>query len=144
MNNNKVYWKSVDQLAQSETATTFAQNEFAEKIPTTEFLGDDKVMESQTSRRDFLKYLGFSTAAATLAACEQPIIESIPYVIQPESLTPGIPSYYASTYVDGEDCASILVKTREGRPIKLNSGDDARFNNRTNASRQVSIVSLND
>jgi molybdopterin-containing oxidoreductase family iron-sulfur binding subunit len=144
MNNNKVYWKSVDQLAQSETATTFAQNEFAEKIPTTEFLGDDKVMESQTSRRDFLKYLGFSTAAATLAACEQPIIESIPYVIQPESLTPGIPSYYASTYVDGEDYASILVKTREGRPIKINAGDDARFNNSTNARAQASVLSLYD
>ena len=46
--------------------------------------------ESTTSRtrRDFLKYVGFSTAAATLAACEGPVIKSVPYVVQPEQITP--------------------------------------------------------
>jgi hypothetical protein len=44
-------------------------------------LGDDKAMESSsTTRRDFLKYVGFSTAAASLVACEGPVIHSVLYV----------------------------------------------------------------
>jgi molybdopterin-containing oxidoreductase family iron-sulfur binding subunit len=50
---------------------------------------------SSTSRRDFLKYVGFSTAAATLAACEGPVNKSIPYVLQPEQIIPA--DYYATS-----------------------------------------------
>ena len=74
---------------------------------------------TSTSRRDFLKFLGFTTAAATLAACETPVTRSIPYVVKPEEITPGIANYYATTIYDGLDYASVLVKTREGRPIKI-------------------------
>ena len=144
MAQEKVYWKSVEQLAGHEAATRLANNEFAEEIPTTEFLGDDNVMQSTTSRRDFLKYLGFTTAAATLAACEQPVIESVPYVVKPDTLTPGVPSYYATTYVDGQDFANILVKTREGRPIKVEPGDAGLLNSGTNARAQASVLSLYD
>ena len=96
---------------------------------------------AQTSRRDFLKYLGFSTAAATLAACEAPIVESIPYVVKPDSLTPGMPTYYATAYADGQDFASVLVKTREGRPIKIEPGDAGRFNRGTNGRAQAPACS---
>ena len=89
MATEKVYWKGFDQLANTEVAQRMAQNEFAQEIPVDQFLGNESIMgKAQTSRRDFLKYLGFSTAAATLAACESPIIESIPYVVKPDSLTP--------------------------------------------------------
>ena len=65
------------------------QNEFVSKLPE-DFLSDEKTLEeSSTSRRDFLKYVGFSTAAATLAACEGPVIKSVPYVVQPEQIRPG-------------------------------------------------------
>ncbi|HRQ83564.1 MAG TPA: hypothetical protein PLV70_00460, partial [Flavobacteriales bacterium] len=67
----------------------------------------------------FLKFLGFSVGAATLAACEAPVIKSIPYVNKPEEITPGVANWYASTFYDGEDFASVLVKTREGRPIHI-------------------------
>ena len=72
-----------------------------------------------------LKYVGFSTAAATLAACEGPVIKSVPYVVQPEQIRPGIANYYATTIGDGFDFSSILIKTREGRPIKVESNPDA-------------------
>ena len=111
----KVYWKGFDQLANTEVSKRLSENEFSEDIPIDQFLGDDNLMaNSSTSRRDFLKYLGFSTAAATLAACEQPIIESIPYVVKPDRLTPGMPTYYATSYVDGQDFASILAKLVKG------------------------------
>src|SRR5690606_8359901 len=98
----------------------------------------DKLEGSSTTRRDFLKYVGFSTAAASLAACEGPVIKSIPYVVQPETIIPGVANYYATTVADGFDFASVLVKTREGRPIKIENNSlattDGGANARVNAS----------
>ncbi len=145
MAENKKYWQGFEDLTNSELAQKFAQNEFAEELPTDEFLGNYEALSSSiTSRREFLKYLGFSTAAATLAACEAPIVESIPYVVKPDSITPGVPTYYASTYFDGYDFAPVLVKTREGRPIKIEPNDMATFNAGTNARVQASVLSLYD
>ena len=145
MANSKKYWQGFEDLVDSPLAQKFAQNEFAEELPTDEFLGNAEALgSSNTTRRDFLKYLGFSTAAATLAACEAPIIESIPYVVKPDSITPGVPTYYASTFFDGADFAPVLVKTREGRPIKIEPNDLAGFNKATNARVQASVLSLYD
>src|SRR5690554_674869 len=76
MSSNKKYWKSVEELNEnSSIVETLQQNEFVKEIPTDEFLGDKNSLESsKTTRRDFLKYVGFSTAAASLAACEGPVI----------------------------------------------------------------------
>ena len=121
MASNKKYWKSVEELnTNSSIVKTLQQNEFVEDIPIDEFLGDKETLESSsTTRRDFLKYVGFTTAAASLAACEGPVVKSIPYVVQPDEIVPGLANYYASTIADGFDFANILVKTREGRPIKI-------------------------
>ncbi|WP_042347189.1 TAT-variant-translocated molybdopterin oxidoreductase, partial [Capnocytophaga canis] len=74
MASNKKYWKSVEELNENSVIDTLKQNEFVEEIPVDEFLGDKATLESSsTTRRDFLKYVGFTTAAATLAACEGPV-----------------------------------------------------------------------
>ena len=121
MSSNKKYWKSVEELNEnSSIVETLKQNEFVSEIPTDEFLGDKNTLgSSSTTRRDFLKYVGFSTAAASLAACEGPVIKSIPYVVQPESITPGVANYYATTIANGFDFASVLVKTRKVALSKL-------------------------
>ena len=62
--------------------------------------------------------------AATLAACETPVVKSIPYTNKPEEITPGVANYYASTYYDGHDFVNVLVKTREGRPIFVKSNTE--------------------
>lgn len=98
----------------------------------------------KTSRRDFLKWIGFGTALATLAACKGPVIRSIPYIIKPESIIPGLPTFYASTMYDGFDLASVLVKTREGRPIKIEPNTNALHFKNTSARVQASILSLYD
>ena len=95
-----------------------------QELTVDEFLADDKLRETSTDRRDFLKFLGFSVAAATLAACEAPVTKAIPYVNKPEDITPGLANWYASTYYDGNSYASILVKTREGRPIHIKGNRD--------------------
>ncbi|WP_062056578.1 TAT-variant-translocated molybdopterin oxidoreductase [Aquimarina longa] len=146
MSSNKKYWKSVEELNEnSSVVETLQQNEFVQEIPTDEFLGDKSSLEnSSTSRRDFLKYVGFSTAAATLAACEGPVKKSIPYVVQPERIVPGVANYYATTIADGYDFASILIKTREGRPIKVENNNLATSNGSANARVHASVLSLYD
>ena len=146
MSSNKKYWKSVEELNEnSSIVETLQQNEFVEEIPTDEFLGDKESLESSsTSRRDFLKYVGFSTAAASLAACEGPVIKSIPYVVQPTEIIPGVANYYATTIANGYDFASILVKTREGRPIKIENNTDVVTNGTANARVNASILGLYD
>lgn len=146
MASNKKYWKSVEELNEnSSIVEALRQNEFVEEVPVDEFLGDKETLESSsTSRRDFLKYVGFSTAAATLAACEGPVIKSIPYVVQPETIIPGVADYYATTIADGYDFASILIKTREGRPIKVENNKEAATKGSANARVHASVLSLYD
>jgi len=137
MTKAKKYWKGLAELNNDPLVDKLKQNEFVEEIPVDEFLGDQEISTTSTSRRDFLKFLGFTTAAATLAACETPVTKSIPYVIKPEEITPGISNYYATTMYDGHDYASVLVKTREGRPIKIEPNKTA-----TNARVQASVLSM--
>jgi len=146
MASNKKYWKSVEELNDnSSIVETLRNNEFVEEIPTDEFLGDkNKLSSSSTTRRDFLKYVGFSTAAATLAACEGPVIKSIPYVVQPEEIIPGIADYYATTIADGFDFVNVLVKTREGRPIKIDNNKLANAYSGANARVHASVLSMYD
>ncbi|MGB5318703.1 TAT-variant-translocated molybdopterin oxidoreductase, partial [Eudoraea sp.] len=143
---SKKYWKSEAELNPNDSIVeALRQNEFVEEIPTDKFLGDKTgLSETSTNRRDFLKYVGFSTAAASLAACEGPVRKSIPYVIQPEQIVPGVANYYATTIANGFDFASILVKTREGRPIKIENNKEAKTNGNTNARIQASVLSLYD
>ena len=139
MTKAKKYWKGLAELNNDPIVEKLAQKEFVDEIPVNEFLGDSELDSSSTSRRDFLKFLGFTTAAATLAACEAPVNKVIPYVIKPEEINPGIANYYASTIYDGHDFASVLVKTREGRPIKIDANKSA-----VNARIQSSVLSLYD
>ena len=139
----KKYWKSVEELKDSSVVETLSKNEFVEDISTDEFLGDKETLEtSSTSRRDFLKYVGFTTAAASLAACEGPVVKSIPYVVKPDDIIPGVADWYATTVADGYDFANVLVKTREGRPIQIMPNKEA--NGTTNARVQASVLSLYD
>jgi Fe-S-cluster-containing dehydrogenase component/anaerobic selenocysteine-containing dehydrogenase len=109
-------------------------------------LFEDDIVKTKSSRRDFLKVFGFSvTSAAVLASCEKPIQKAIPYVIQPEEIVPGKALHYATTFFDGHDYASILVKTRDGRPIKVEGNSLSSFNGKgTSARVQASVLSLYD
>ena len=145
MATNKTYWKSIDQLDQDNPIVAkLEQNEFSEKLPEDFKKDDSKVEDSSSSRRDFLKYVGFTTAAATVAACEGPVIKSVPYVIQPEQIRPGVANFYATAIADGYDFASLLVKTREGRPIKIESNPDSPILGSANGRVHASVLSMYD
>lgn len=119
MSRTKVYWKGLDELHNTPEAQEAAANEFAPSATADILVDGIDATEAGTKRRDFLKFMGFSVGAATLAACETPVIRSVPYLNKPEEIMPGVPNWYASTFFDGADYASVLVKTREGRPIKV-------------------------
>lgn len=145
MASKKRYYRSLEEMQNPGLTEKLAENEFAENLPVEGFLEDKSSLEAgSTSRRDFLKFLGFSTAAVTLAACEAPMVKSVPYVVKPGEVTPGVPTYYATTMYDGYDFANVIVKTREGRPIKIEPNKEARFFGATNARVQGSILSLYD
>ena len=147
MSNNKKYWKNLAELdsANDNVFDKLQNKEFVEEIPVDEFLSDkDNLTNSSTTRRDFLKYIGFSTAAATLAACEGPVVKSIPYVVQPKEIIPGVANYYATTIGNGYDFANILIKNREGRPIKVEKNSMAPEEHAANARVHASILDLYD
>ena len=145
MGNHKKYWKSELELSNdSSIVNNLKNNEFVNELPIDAFESNESGIEnSSTNRRDFLKYLGFSTAAATLASCEGPVNRSIPYVVQPEQIIPGISNFYATSISDGFDFANVLVKTREGRPIKIEI-NKLSDDNTPNARVQASVLSMYD
>jgi len=139
--NRKQYWNGLEQLSNDAEFAKYADREFPEELP----LQSGRERVSSNSRRDFLKMMGFSVAAASLAACETPVRKAIPYLNKPMDIDPGIPNYYASTYALGGDYCSIIVKTREGRPIKIlgNKLSDITSGH-TNSRVEASVLSLYD
>jgi molybdopterin-containing oxidoreductase family iron-sulfur binding subunit len=141
MESNKTYWKGIEELKRTPEFVENNKNEFAEPIPVEDVLSGSG-LHAATPRRDFLKALGFGLGAVTLAACQKaPVHKSIPYLVKPEEVVPGIPNYYVSSF-NGQ---SILVKTREGRPIKI-EGNPAGLigNGGTDATAQASVLDLYD
>ncbi len=117
-------------------------------LPVAQELSDEKskLLATPAKRRDFLKMMGFSLGAATVAAaCEAPIRRAIPYMTKPDAIVPGVPTYYASTIVRGGDVCPVLVKTREGRPIKIEGNKLSSFTKGgTSARAQASVLDLYD
>lgn len=132
----KTYWKGLPELKNDPAHVKHADKEFVD-------LGVQE--DPGHSRRDFLKMMGFSVAAASLAACEAPVRKAIPYIVKPVDVDPGIPNYYASTYVNGGDYCSVVVKVRDGRPIKLDGNAlSSVTKGGTSAQVEASVLSLYD
>jgi len=151
MPSTKRYWQDLGELHQDPGSTKGREDEFPGGTAIDQVLADPGFHGSATGRRDFLKFLGFSLGAATLAACETPVVKSIPYVNKPEDIIPGVANWYASTYYDGQDFASVLVKTREGRPIHIKGNPRFGLNRNPgldkgsiNARINSSVLSLYD
>ncbi len=137
---SKKYWQNFGELNNSEAFQKNAKDEFREELP---FEG---IADATTPRRDFLKYIGFSTAAAAIAAgCEVPLKKVIPYVNKPQDMTPGVADYYATTYVSGSDIIPVVAKVRDGRPIKLEGNNLSSITKGgTSARVQASVLDLYD
>lgn len=136
------YFRSLEELKidHSRTETPSGDKQFI-----LEMQQEVKKMTT-SSRRDFLKAFGFTIASAAIASsCEQPVRKAIPFLIQPEGLTPGKASYYATSFFDGIDYVSVLAKVRDGRPIKIEGNTLSPVTKGgTNARAQASVLGLYD
>ena len=140
----KKYWQSFGELNSSNEFKKSLDNEFSEELSPLEDISE--IMDAKTPRRDFLKYVGFSTAAAALAAsCEVPVRKSVPFLNKRDDIIPGISNYYASTYVSDGDVVPVVVKQREGRPIKIEGNTLSPLTEGgTSAQVQASVLDLYD
>ncbi len=136
----KKYWKSIEEKQSDYIAGKEIQDQSVTDVLTNEST------KNPASRRDFLKWCGISFFSATVvAACENPVKKAIPYVQQPEELIPGKASWYASTYSKGNHYCSVLVKSRDGRPIKIEGNEMSAFSaGGTTAQVQSSVLNLYD
>ncbi len=144
MSQNK-YWQSFGEFKEDDAFQKKQQDEFSEDLPFEGFDGKG-LLEAKAPRRDFLKYLGFSTAAATLAAsCKTPVRQAIPFANKPEDIVPGVAKYYATTYVQDGDVIPVVAKVRDGRPIKIEGNELCTYTNGgTSAHAQASVLDLYD
>ena len=142
----KKYWQSFGELNHTESFQESTKNEFKEELLPLADLDDKGILDAKSPRRDFLKYLGFSTAAAAVAAsCEMPVRKAVPYLKRPDDVIPGVANYYASTYVNGGDTISVVVKQRDGRPIKIEGNELSSITKGgTSAQAQASVLDLYD
>jgi len=138
-------WRSIDEYKNGRNPESERQKEAKHKNAVLDVL-DSKLVDAPASRRDFLKLFGFSFAtAAVVSSCEKPVQKAIPYLIKPEEVTPGKASYYASTFFDGTEYCSVLVKVRDGRPIKIEGNHQSPVSlGGTSARVQASVLNLYD
>ena len=112
--NGKDYWRSLEELADTPEFRAFVEREFPAGL-----------RAPQLSRRRFLQLAAASLALAGIAACSpQPPEHLVPYVVQPEGVTPGVPQFYASAHVLNGFASGILVQSDTGRPIRIEGNPD--------------------
>ncbi len=141
-NNNPNFWRSIKEYHDNDAVFVAKANEFQEGV-TDDF--DPSEMKG-VSRRKFLALLSASAAFAVTACTDyRDKGEIIPYNNRPEGVLPGKPNYYASTLSSGSESYGVLVKTREGRPIKVDGNPDHPINmGKLDAIGQASILNLYD
>lgn len=127
-------WQSID--GRSDSVISKQAQEFY-KLP--KDVQDDSHCE-ELSRRDFFKWIGAATALMATACQQRPTRHLVPYVHKPQALTYGVPVWFSSVASNG---LGVLVKTREGRPIKLEGNPDHKSNlGGLDAQTQASILNL--
>jgi MoCo/4Fe-4S cofactor protein with predicted Tat translocation signal len=104
------FWRALEELVEQPAGRSRLREAFPQFSQ----------LEPSLDRRGFLKLLGASLAMAGLAACSGPPQEQIvPWVHQPEGMSPSLPRFYATTLRHGNDVAGVLVETHQGRPSKI-------------------------
>jgi molybdopterin-containing oxidoreductase family iron-sulfur binding subunit len=104
------YFRSLDQLADTPEYRASAEREFPEGA---------SEWNDEFSRRKFLGLVAASVALAGLQSCRKPFRKILPFAAQPEGVTPGIPSWYATSYVSGGYGYGTVVRSNDGRPTKV-------------------------
>ena len=132
----KQYWRSLEELANSQEFQESIHHEFAPTV----------VGKVELGRRDFLKLMGASMLLAGVNACtRQPEEKIFPYVKPPEQLVGGRPLYFATANVRNGYACGVLVESHEGRPTKVEGNPDHPASlGATDVFSQASVLALYD
>ncbi|MFA6233107.1 MAG: TAT-variant-translocated molybdopterin oxidoreductase [Bacteroidota bacterium] len=134
----KTYWKSFKELGNDPAVLEQLKHEFPADY-------DEPVSgASSLTRRTFI---GLMAASAALAAtgCRRPEQNIVPYVKKPEYLTPGIANYFATAFTHQNFATGLLVRSREGRPVKIEGNDQCSISGgKSMPLVQASLLSLYD
>ena len=117
----KKYWLSLEDYKNSPAVQESIKKEFLSFLPTQD--------EVSSSRREFLQIMGAGLALAGTSCMRRPAEKLVPYVNRPADIIPGEANYYASSYYDGREGFSTLIKAREGRPVKIEGNEAAELLN---------------
>ncbi len=133
----KEYWRSLDELAQTDEFVNLVQREFPEQA---------SELRDPVTRRNFLKLMSASLALGGVTACTvQPNEKIVPQVRAPENVIPGKPQHFASAFSLGGIGSGVLVESHMGRPTKLEgNGEHPAGSNGSNSQVQASILDLYD
>jgi molybdopterin-containing oxidoreductase family iron-sulfur binding subunit len=130
------YWRSLEELSRSDAFDEFFQEEFPRQAA---------ALGNGVDRRNFMKLMGASVAAAGLAACRQPAEAIVPYVRQPENLVLGKPMYFASAMPLGGYATGVLVESHEFHPTKIEGNPDHPSSlGASDSFMQASVLGLYD
>jgi MoCo/4Fe-4S cofactor protein with predicted Tat translocation signal len=132
-------WLSLEQWRQDPEFAVLAEKEFRSSPLQSE------EGKSGTARRDFLKLMGASLALTSFGCVRRPAQKIIPYAKKPADIIHGLPNFYASSFVDGQEVLGLLVATRDGRPIKIDGNPDHPANTGAMSARgHADILRLYD
>jgi molybdopterin-containing oxidoreductase family iron-sulfur binding subunit len=137
----RTYWRSLDDLARTPEFRDLVEREFPRLA-----IGWSEDENPVEGRRNFLKLMGASLALGGLAACtRQPTEHIMPYVRQPEELTPGRPLFYATATTLNGVANGVLVESHEGRPTKIEGNPEHPATlGACDALSQASVLGLYD
>jgi molybdopterin-containing oxidoreductase family iron-sulfur binding subunit len=132
------FWRSLGERARLDDAEAFIRRESPRHAA---------LLENALDRRAFLKLMGASLALAGVTACgaRMPVEEIVPYVRQPEGVTPGQTLFYATAVTHGGYAQGLLVESHEGRPTKVEGNPNHPASlGATDAFAQASVLALYD
>ncbi|MGH9533651.1 MAG: Fe-S cluster-containing hydrogenase [Terriglobales bacterium] len=105
--------------------------------------GDEKT--GGVDRRKFLQWSTAAMALATAACARKPVHYLVPYAQQPPEIIPGMASFYATTCQECSAACGLVVKTRDGRPIKVEGNPEHPINaGKVCARGQATFLNLYD
>ena len=130
------HWRSLDELGMASDTRAAGRRELPSGT------SDPSVLPlGEVSRRRFLGLVSATAALAATAACSKVDRGSIvPYTKRPVEVIPGVANYYASTFQEASRVYSVLVKTREGRPIHIAGNDEHPASRGKTSPRAVADV----
>ncbi len=136
----RMYWRSLDQLADTPEFQQWVQREFPDGAAE---------WSDPVSRRHFVRIMSASFLLAGIglagSGCRRPVQKIEPFSKMPENYVHGVPQFYATSMPTRSGALPLVVKSNDGRPTKIEGNPShPDSNGGTDRYAQASILNLYD